>query len=116
VQVFHDLLGLFEWFVPRHTKRYAQLGPIIQGAVARYVDEVRRGLFPTEANAFHDAETLGLVNRKDTTDTTKPDELVSADVADAGESRHPSAASPALGVPGVPGRGADSGGGRAPGR
>jgi 3-methyl-2-oxobutanoate hydroxymethyltransferase len=82
VQVFHDLLGLFEWFVPRHTKRYAQLGPIIQGAVARYVDEVRRGLFPTEANAFHDAETLGLVNRKDTTDTTKPDELVSAEDAD----------------------------------
>jgi catechol-2,3-dioxygenase len=37
-------------------------------------------------------------------------------IREAGEPRHPSAASPSLGVPGVPGRGADSGGGRAPGR
>jgi 3-methyl-2-oxobutanoate hydroxymethyltransferase len=71
VQVFHDLLGLFEWFVPRHTKRYAQLGSIIQSAVARYVDEVRRGLFPTEENAFHDADAAGLMNPQDTKDTKK---------------------------------------------
>jgi hypothetical protein len=36
-------------------------------------------------------------------------------VPEAGEPRRPSAASPALGVPGVPGRAADSGGGRFPG-
>jgi hypothetical protein len=35
---------------------------------------------------------------------------------EAGEPQHPSAASPPLGVPRVPGREADSGGGRSPGR
>jgi 3-methyl-2-oxobutanoate hydroxymethyltransferase len=54
VQVFHDVLGLFEGRMPRHTKRYAQVGAIIQAAVGRYVEEVRDGAFPADENAFHD--------------------------------------------------------------
>ena len=53
VQVFHDILGLFEWLKPRHTKRYAELGPLIQRAVAQYAAEVRAGEFPTDENSFH---------------------------------------------------------------
>lgn len=56
VQVLHDLLGLFEWFVPRHTKRYAELGRAIREAVQRYAEEVRARAFPAEENTFHQPE------------------------------------------------------------
>ena len=52
VQVFHDLLGLFDEFVPRHAKRYAQLGEVIKEAVGRYASEVKEGAFPTEKESF----------------------------------------------------------------
>jgi len=52
VQVFHDMLGLFMDFVPKHAKRYAQLGEAIQEAVGQYVAEVRDGAFPTERESF----------------------------------------------------------------
>jgi len=56
IQVLHDLLGLFDWFVPRHTRRYADLGSAAREALARYVEEVRGGLFPAEENTVHQAE------------------------------------------------------------
>jgi 3-methyl-2-oxobutanoate hydroxymethyltransferase len=52
VQVFHDLLGLFEDFVPRHAKRYVDLGNQITEAVRAYASEVRQGSFPTEKESF----------------------------------------------------------------
>ena len=52
VQVFHDLLGLFDEFVPKHAKRYAQLGEVIKGAVSQYVTDVQEGAFPTERESF----------------------------------------------------------------
>lgn len=52
VQVLHDLLGLFDWFVPRHTRRYAEVGPLMQEAIERYAADVRRGDFPGEENSF----------------------------------------------------------------
>ena len=65
VQVFHDMLGLFEAFKPRHARRYAELGAEIREATARYIDDVRSGAFPGEAESFkvdpaklREAETL----------------------------------------------------------
>ena len=52
VQVFHDILGLGT-FVPKHAKRYAELGAAIEQAVAAYADEVRDGAFPGEAHSTH---------------------------------------------------------------
>jgi 3-methyl-2-oxobutanoate hydroxymethyltransferase len=52
VQVFHDLLGLFQDFVPKHAKRYADLGAEITEAVRNYANEVRSGDFPTEKESF----------------------------------------------------------------
>ena len=52
VQVFHDLLGLFQDFVPRHAKRYTDLGAQITEAVRVYATEVREGTFPTEKESF----------------------------------------------------------------
>jgi 3-methyl-2-oxobutanoate hydroxymethyltransferase len=52
VQVFHDLLGLFEGFVPRHTRQYAQLGQAAQAALTQYRAEVESRAFPTEEQSF----------------------------------------------------------------
>ncbi len=49
VQVFHDLLGLGGDFVPRHAKRYADVGSVVREAVSQYADEVRDGEFPGDA-------------------------------------------------------------------
>lgn len=51
VQVWHDMLGLFEAFVPKHTKQYATLGETIRTAVAAYKAEVEARTFPTTAHA-----------------------------------------------------------------
>jgi 3-methyl-2-oxobutanoate hydroxymethyltransferase len=60
IQVFHDILGLFEWLKPRHTKRYAELGDIIRKAVAEYVADVRGGRFPADEHSFHVPELRDL--------------------------------------------------------
>jgi len=52
VQVFHDILGLFTEFLPRHAKRYAEIGEQIVEAVREYADDVREGRFPTEKESF----------------------------------------------------------------
>jgi 3-methyl-2-oxobutanoate hydroxymethyltransferase len=52
VQVIHDLLGLFTDFVPRHARKYADLGEQIKDAVRRYADDVRGGAFPTAKESF----------------------------------------------------------------
>lgn len=52
IQVLHDLLGLFEDFVPKHTKRYAELGVAVRQAIGAYCDEVRARRFPGEEQSF----------------------------------------------------------------
>jgi 3-methyl-2-oxobutanoate hydroxymethyltransferase len=52
VQVIHDLLGLFTDFVPRHARKYADLGEKIKEAARRYAEDVREGSFPTAKESF----------------------------------------------------------------
>jgi 3-methyl-2-oxobutanoate hydroxymethyltransferase len=52
VQVFHDLLGLYQEFRPKHSKRYANIGDTIREAVHSYSEDVRAGRFPTDAESF----------------------------------------------------------------
>jgi 3-methyl-2-oxobutanoate hydroxymethyltransferase len=59
VQVWHDMLGLFEDFVPKHARRFGELGKAAREALATYVSEVQAGTFPTEAHSVHmDGDTL----------------------------------------------------------
>jgi len=51
VQVIYDILGLFPDFIPRHTKRYADIGASIRQAAQAYVSEVRDKKFPTQENS-----------------------------------------------------------------
>ncbi|MBM4405116.1 MAG: 3-methyl-2-oxobutanoate hydroxymethyltransferase [Chloroflexi bacterium] len=52
VQVFHDIMGLYPDLSPKHAKRYASLAGVMQSAIAAYVDEVKRGTFPTAKESY----------------------------------------------------------------
>ncbi len=58
VQVFHDLLGLHPSFGPRHAKKYADAGQVMQDALKTYVQEVQSGQFPTAENSSSMSEDI----------------------------------------------------------
>ena len=58
VQVIHDILGLYDDFVPRHTRRYLNLSETITAALEQYAREIRDGSFPTSKESFDMDETL----------------------------------------------------------
>ena len=49
ILVFHDLVGLSE-LTPYFAKKYVDAFALLGGAVRKYVDEVRRGVYPDEAH------------------------------------------------------------------
>lgn len=52
VLVSYDMLGMDESFKPRFVRRFATLGATIKEAVNSYVQEVRSGTFPSDAESF----------------------------------------------------------------
>ncbi len=52
VLVTHDLLGLFDKFVPKFVKQYTQIRKIILEALESYRDEVKDGVFPAKEHSF----------------------------------------------------------------
>jgi 3-methyl-2-oxobutanoate hydroxymethyltransferase len=52
VLVIHDVIGLFERFVPKFVKRYANLKEGALKAVKEYKEEVEKGIFPGEKHSF----------------------------------------------------------------
>lgn len=58
VQVFHDAMGLFEEFLPKHAKRYASLAGSMRDAAKKYLEEVRSGQFPDAAHSFDMDQTM----------------------------------------------------------
>jgi len=65
VLVTHDLLGMFDKFVPSFVKAYTNLAPQIREAVKAYRDEVKGGVYPDAEHSFtmkvEVAELLGEV-------------------------------------------------------
>ena len=53
VLVLHDLLGLFDDFVPKFVKPYAHLKTDALQAVRRYKEEVEQGIFPSDSESYH---------------------------------------------------------------
>ncbi|GAB3603998.1 3-methyl-2-oxobutanoate hydroxymethyltransferase [Microbacterium aureliae] len=51
VQVWHDLLGLYEDFRPRHARRFRDLGAEVRAALDEYAAAVREGSFPGAENS-----------------------------------------------------------------
>jgi len=52
VLVLHDLIGLFERFLPRFAKRYVSLRDEALKAIKTYREEVENGIFPSEEESF----------------------------------------------------------------
>ena len=52
VLVLHDLLGLFERFVPKFVKKYANLKEEALKAIKTYKEDIEQGLFPSEEQSF----------------------------------------------------------------
>ena len=48
IQVYHDILGLYRDFSPKHAKRYGNFGVEIQKKLAEYKNEVEGKTFPTK--------------------------------------------------------------------
>lgn len=47
-----DLLGVFDQFKPKFTKRYAQISEVAVAALRRYAEEVRAGKFPDAEHSY----------------------------------------------------------------
>lgn len=52
ILVSEDMLGLFNEFIPRHVKRFAELGQGVTTAVAAYAEEVKARTFPGIEHTF----------------------------------------------------------------
>src|SRR5271170_909161 len=53
ILVIHDMLGLTFGHTPKFTRQYANVGEIIGRAVKEYCDDVRQGMFPSDAESYH---------------------------------------------------------------
>lgn len=58
VQVFHDIMGQYEEFLPKHAKRYANVAQHMREAAKGYYDEVVGGQFP---GPEHSVDVEGLL-------------------------------------------------------
>ncbi len=54
ILVVDDMLGFFTAFKPKFVKRYADLGPMAEAAIAEYAAEVRARSFPADEHVFAD--------------------------------------------------------------
>lgn len=52
ILVFHDIFGIFDKFIPKFVKQYADVKSIIQDATKSYINEVKGAKFPTEKHSF----------------------------------------------------------------
>ncbi|MBN7574117.1 MULTISPECIES: 3-methyl-2-oxobutanoate hydroxymethyltransferase [Clostridium] len=52
ILVYQDMLGMFNDFVPKFVKQYANVGTVMRDAISSYVKEVQAGAFPEEKHTF----------------------------------------------------------------
>ena len=53
ILVTHDLVGLFDKFIPKFVKQYTQIRPIILEALQRYKTDVQEETFPGPEHSFN---------------------------------------------------------------
>jgi 3-methyl-2-oxobutanoate hydroxymethyltransferase len=69
VQVWHDILGLYDGFTPKHARRFAEVGTVIRDAVKQYREMVETGAFPTKRESFYmDDRALELIKNMTASD------------------------------------------------
>lgn len=52
VLVMHDMLGINTEFKPRFLRQYLNLQEQVSGAVKQYIDDIKKGDFPNEAESY----------------------------------------------------------------
>ncbi len=52
VLVLNDMLGIYDRFVPKFVKRYAEIGAEMERALKEYVEEVTEGRFPGKEHTY----------------------------------------------------------------
>jgi 3-methyl-2-oxobutanoate hydroxymethyltransferase len=52
ILVYQDMLGMFNDFIPKFVKQYANIGTVMKEAISTYVTEVQEGTFPEEKHTF----------------------------------------------------------------
>jgi 3-methyl-2-oxobutanoate hydroxymethyltransferase len=64
VQVWHDILGMYDDLQPKHARKFANVGEVIRGALREYIDQVRAAQFPTAQESFYmDEHAMELIRR-----------------------------------------------------
>ena len=58
VLVYHDILGLFDRFIPKFVRQYAQLGEQALKAIQKYNQEVKEKAFPAAEHVFNLADEI----------------------------------------------------------
>ena len=58
VLVYHDVMGLYDRFVPKFSKQFTQLRPLVLQAMIDYRDGVRNSTFPAKENSFFLSEAV----------------------------------------------------------
>jgi len=53
VLVVNDMLGFDDSFKPKYVKKYADLSAVVKEAVAKFMYEVRTGVYPDEEHTYH---------------------------------------------------------------
>jgi len=51
-QIYADAVGLFELFIPKFVKKYADAAGVIRGALKEWNEEVREGKFPAAEHCY----------------------------------------------------------------
>ena len=51
-QIFHDVVGMFEAFTPRHAKKYADVGAILREAMEAFQREIKDRTYPGPEHSF----------------------------------------------------------------
>jgi len=51
-QIYHDAVGMFEAFTPRHAKRYAEVSATLREALARFNREIKERVYPGPEHSF----------------------------------------------------------------
>ncbi|MHB1296712.1 MAG: 3-methyl-2-oxobutanoate hydroxymethyltransferase [Anaerolineae bacterium] len=58
-QIYHDAVGMFEAFTPRHAKRYAEVGATLRLSLEQFVKDIRERVYPGPEHTFKiDREAL----------------------------------------------------------
>ncbi len=53
ILVVHDILGLFQDFIPKFVKKYTDLSKTLEDVFSRYINDVKNGNFPDDKQMYH---------------------------------------------------------------